>query len=241
MGSSALVVDGNGSARRSMCHAIRLGCGHVDRIVEAGTVRQARQAIETLGVGSRRSADGAVAADAAIFLLLIDPDLPDGDGRELLSAVSTNDLNGVVASHRCDDASLEDALKRGATGYLLKEDPAEVWADALGGLSHGRPALSPAVARRLMTTFAQRERRHPGPQARASEVLAIAEGEIRRLSPRESEVLIYLSKGMTIREISTLLGIRWFTVNDHIKSIYRKLDVSSRAEAAVLATRLGLV
>jgi DNA-binding CsgD family transcriptional regulator len=46
---------------------------------------------------------------------------------------------------------------------------------------------------------------------------------------------------LTIREIATLLGIRWFTVNDHIKSIYRKLDVSSRAEAAVLATRLGLV
>jgi DNA-binding NarL/FixJ family response regulator len=61
------------------------------------------------------------------------------------------------------------------------------------------------------------------------------------LTPRENEVLTYLSKGFTIREISDLLGIRWFTVNDHIKSIYRKLDVSSRAEAAVLAAKQGLV
>jgi DNA-binding NarL/FixJ family response regulator len=53
-------------------------------------------------------------------------------------------------------------------------------------------------------------------------------------------VLTYLSKGFTI-EIANLMGIKWFTVNDHIKSIYKKLNVSSRAEAAVLATKQGLV
>ena len=62
-----------------------------------------------------------------------------------------------------------------------------------------------------------------------------------RLTPRESEVLTYLSKGFTIKEIASLMGIKWFTVNDHIKSIYKKLNVSSRAEAAVLATKQGLV
>ena len=62
-----------------------------------------------------------------------------------------------------------------------------------------------------------------------------------RLTPRESEVLTYLSKGFTIKEIASLMGIKWFTVNDHIKSIYKKLNVSSRAEAAVLAAKHGLV
>jgi DNA-binding NarL/FixJ family response regulator len=62
-----------------------------------------------------------------------------------------------------------------------------------------------------------------------------------RLTPRESEVLTYLSKGFTIKEIASLMGIKWFTVNDHIKSIYKKLNVSSRAEAAVLASKQGLV
>lgn len=54
-------------------------------------------------------------------------------------------------------------------------------------------------------------------------------------------MLTYLSKGFTIKEIANLMGIKWFTVNDHIKSIYKKLNVSSRAEAAVLASKHGLV
>ena len=62
-----------------------------------------------------------------------------------------------------------------------------------------------------------------------------------RLTPRESEVLTYLSKGFTIKEIANLMGIKWFTVNDHIQSIYKKVNVSSRAEAAVLASKQGLV
>jgi DNA-binding NarL/FixJ family response regulator len=62
-----------------------------------------------------------------------------------------------------------------------------------------------------------------------------------KLTPRETEVLTYLSKGFTIKEIAGLMGIKWFTVNDHIKAVYRKLNVSSRAEAAVLATKHGLV
>ena len=59
-----------------------------------------------------------------------------------------------------------------------------------------------------------------------------------RAKPRCSP---YLSKGFTIKEIASLMGIKWFTVNDHIKSIYKKLNVSSRAEAAVLASKQGLV
>jgi len=69
----------------------------------------------------------------------------------------------------------------------------------------------------------------------------VFEPDHERLTPRENEVLTYLSKGFTIKEIANLMGIKWFTVNDHIKSIYKKLNVSSRAEAAVLATKQGLV
>jgi DNA-binding NarL/FixJ family response regulator len=68
-----------------------------------------------------------------------------------------------------------------------------------------------------------------------------SEPDHERLTPRETEVLTYLSKGFTIKEIAGLIGIKWFTVNDHIKAIYRKLNVSSRAEAAVLASKQGLV
>jgi two-component system nitrate/nitrite response regulator NarL len=78
-------------------------------------------------------------------------------------------------------------------------------------------------------------------QSRAPHVERGAAFDHERLTPRESEVLTYLSKGFTIKEIANLMGIKWFTVNDHIKSIYKKLNVSSRAEAAVLASKQGLV
>lgn len=61
------------------------------------------------------------------------------------------------------------------------------------------------------------------------------------LLPRETEVLAYLSKGFTIKEIASLMGIPWFTVNDHIKSINKKQNINSRADAAVLASKMGLL
>ena len=124
--------------------------------------------------------------------------------------------------------------------------------EELQKIVRGQPPLSPAIARRLLTHF-----RHGGrADGRApdsgfstspdmlttSAPVAIGKApDHERLTPRESEVLTYLSKGFTIKEIASLMGIKWFTVNDHIKSIYKKLNVSSRAEAAVLATKQGLV
>lgn len=70
---------------------------------------------------------------------------------------------------------------------------------------------------------------------------AAAVAGIEPLTPREAEVLTHLAKGFTIKETARLLGIEWFTVNDHRKSIYRKLGVDSAPEAAVMAVRLGLV
>ena len=61
------------------------------------------------------------------------------------------------------------------------------------------------------------------------------------LTPREAEVLTYLSKGFTIEEVAGILGIKWFTVNDHIKAVHRKLGINSRGEAGAMAVRLGLV
>jgi DNA-binding NarL/FixJ family response regulator len=126
-----------------------------------------------------------------------------------------------------------------------------VLVEELQKIVRGQPPLSPAIARRLLTHFRQ------GPAGEApitdpgflhttgfstSRPVAIERPpETERLTPRESEVLTYLSKGFTIKEIASLMGIKWFTVNDHIKSIYKKLNVSSRAEAAVLASKQGLV
>jgi two-component system nitrate/nitrite response regulator NarL len=115
----------------------------------------------------------------------------------------------------------------------------------------GQPPLSPAIARRLLTHFrpgaggdthAPESGFMPASSLTTSKPVPIEkQPDHERLTPRESEVLTYLSKGFTIKEIASLMGIKWFTVNDHIKSIYKKLNVSSRAEAAVLASKQGLV
>ena len=128
--------------------------------------------------------------------------------------------------------------------------------EELQRIVRGQPPLSPAIARRLLSHFrpstgdsgtmplnsgfGSLSSSH-APFSHSRSVALDPPPEWERLTPRESEVLTYLSKGFTIKEIANLMGIKWFTVNDHIKSIYKKLNVSSRAEAAVLASKQGLV
>jgi DNA-binding CsgD family transcriptional regulator len=96
-------------------------------------------------------------------------------------------------------------------------------------MSQGEPPLSPAIARRVMAHFAsrssQRERRN---------VPSVV------LTDRENEVLLRVAKGYTLPEIAVQLNLSRHTISDYVKQIYRKLNVSSRAEAALEAQRLGL-
>ncbi len=182
---------------------------------------------------------------------MVDLELPDGNGMELLAELVHYPATKIVTTLYSDDDHLFPALQCGADGYLLKEDRFEVLVEELQKIVRGQPPLSPAIARRLLTHF-----RFGGPADHAGADASFATASAfqtsrpvpiekpldhERLTPRESEVLTYLSKGFTIKEIASLMGIKWFTVNDHIKSIYKKLNVSSRAEAAVLASKQGLV
>jgi DNA-binding NarL/FixJ family response regulator len=173
---------------------------------------------------------------------LIDLELPDGNGLELLRELESYPATKVVTTLYSDDDHLFPALQAGADGYLLKEDRFEMLVQELQRIVRGQPPLSPAIARRLLGHF--RDAARVGSPAVSLATTAAPEepwADCERLTPRETEVLTYLSKGFTIKEIAGLMGIKWFTVNDHIKAVYRKLNVSSRAEAAVLATKHGLV
>jgi two-component system nitrate/nitrite response regulator NarL len=169
---------------------------------------------------------------------------------ELLAELAQYPATKIVTTLYSDDDHLFPALQCGADGYLLKEDRFEVLVEELQKIVRGQPPLSPAIARRLLTHFRPATGRRPGARFRLQRAFAAAASAAgahreaarpRAPHPRESEVLTYLSKGFTIKEIASLMGIKWFTVNDHIKSIYKKLNVSSRAEAAVLASKQGLV
>jgi DNA-binding NarL/FixJ family response regulator len=243
MAVKVLILEDNPVARSFLCRVVRESFSDAILITEAGDLETARRHIDH--AGGPRGVQGV----EPFKLILVDLELPDGNGMELLAELAQYPATKIVTTLYSDDDHLFPALQRGADGYLLKEDRFEVLVEELQKIVRGQPPLSPAIARRLLTHF----RSGNGTEALAPDSgfasFSTASRPVplekpldhERLTPRESEVLTYLSKGFTIKEIASLMGIKWFTVNDHIKSIYKKLNVSSRAEAAVLASKQGLV
>ena len=134
----------------------------------------------------------------------------------------------VVVSIYDDDAHLFDAIAAGAQGYLLKDEGAEVLVGRLREIARGEPPLSPSIARRILCHF---HRPHDAATAPRRELL----------TPRETEVLALLGRGFRIGDAADSLGLTRHTVAGYVKIIYSKLNISSRAEAALEAKRLGLV
>jgi two-component system nitrate/nitrite response regulator NarL len=243
MAVKVLILEDNPVARSFLCRVVRESFSDAIVITEAGDLETARRHISLTG-GSQ----GLHGVDP-FKLIMVDLELPDGNGMELLSELAHYPATKIVTTLYSDDDHLFPALQCGADGYLLKEDRFEVLVEELQKIVRGQPPLSPAIARRLLTHFrpgggdtaAPDSGFMPPPFTTSKPVPIERKPDHERLTPRESEVLTYLSKGFTIKEIAGLMGIKWFTVNDHIKSIYKKLNVSSRAEAAVLASKQGLV
>lgn len=240
MSSAVLLVDSHAGARHYLSRILREAFRDCIDLLEADSAEQARKHV--------READRA---RKPLKLILIELDLPDGASFELLREWQGLDAAKVVATLHLEDESLFAALHAGADGYLLKDDRPETLIGELRKLARQQAPLSPRVVRRLLACF--RHGAAPSDaQASSAAWPVVPETETpaaslesidvrHRLSQREIEILTYVSKGCTIKEIAGLAGIGWFTVNDHIKAIYRKLKVSSRAEAAVVASKRGWV
>ena len=168
-------------------------------------------------------------------LALIDLGLPDGSGTDVVGALRRYQPTAlpVVVTIYDDDDHLFPALQAGAFGYLLKEQPEETLVAQLLRMTQGEPPLSPPIARRVLAHFA-------GAGHRRGMLVRQIETEV-SLTDRETEVLQRVAKGYTLPEIAQQFGLSRHTIADYIKQIYRKLNVSSRAEAALEAARRGLV
>lgn len=165
-------------------------------------------------------------------LALIDLGLPDGSGVDVVASLrdAQPEAQSVVVTIHDDDDHLFPALQAGAFGYLLKDQAAAVLVEQFRRMSQGEPPLSPAIARRVMAHFASRSSQRERPKNMPQVVL----------TDRENEVLLRVAKGYTLPEIAGQLNLSRHTISDYVKQIYRKLNVSSRAEAALEAQRLGL-
>lgn len=177
--------------------------------------------------------DPAALAALQPSLVLMDIELPARSGidvtRQLRDAFPT--LPIVMLTAHADPELLFSAMQAGAAGYLLKHTPAPELVATLRRIADGEHALTPELAARFLREFQTRER----PGARTNPP------SLPPLSARETEVLKLLATGDTNRQIAKRLFVSEETIKSHVASIFRKLEVSDRTRAALLAVRAGLV
>lgn len=142
----------------------------------------------------------------------------DGDGPRIL-ILTTFDLDDYVY----------DALQAGASGFLLKDVPAETLFEAVRVIAGGEALLAPAITRRLIAEFARMRPRQVRPEALSD------------LTPREREILGLVAEGLSNREIAERLVLSDETVKTHVSHVLRKLGLRDRAQAVVIAYESGLV
>ena len=171
----------------------------------------------------------------SLALALLDLNLPDGSGLEIIPLIrQQNPETRIIVMTIFDDQEhIFKAIRAGAMGYLLKDQSEKILINKLRGVMEGDPPLSPAIARKILeqvrSGHEQPEKSHVDPALHIN------------LNHREEEILILISKGMNRTEIAEILSLSPHTVARYIKDVYQKLDVSSRAEAAIMACRIGLI
>jgi DNA-binding NarL/FixJ family response regulator len=188
----------------------------IDVIGEAGTGREAID--QTL----RLNPD----------IVLMDLDMPELDGlaaTRLISAQQTG-VKVVMLTASEEDAHLFEAIKSGAQGYVFKNLPAAELFALLEGVDRGEPALTPALARKLLGEFARPAQTVPPPPDASAGLAALTE--------RERDVLDVLVQGITSnRELAERLVITENTVKYHLRNILDKLHVQNRAQVIAFAAR----
>jgi len=164
------------------------------------------------------------AAGAAI--VLVDINLPGQTGIECVRRLKPTmpDTQFVMLTVYEDAAHIFDALKAGASGYLLKRTPCEELIESLRQVKDGGSPMTSYIARKVVQSFYQT----------TSEIAPTTEG----LSPREREVLELLARGYFYKEITEALTITMSTVNTHVRRIYEKLHVHSRGQAVAKLSEL---
>ena len=178
------------------------------------------------------AADGGEAVEAVSLhrpdVVVMDVRMPRLDGIEATREVSGIARVLIVTTFDLDEYVFE-AIRAGASGFLLKDAPADELIRAIRVVAEGQALLAPTVTRRLVEEFASRPRPAERPAA------------FSELTPRELEVLGLLARGLSNVEIAAELVVGDATVKTHVARILQKLDLRDRVQAVVLAYEAGLV
>lgn len=216
--------------------SIRVLLADDEQLVRAGLrlILESEPDIEVVGEAS----NGAEAVDLATRLdpdvVLMDIQMPEMDGLEATRRIVAlgRDVTSrvlVLTTFEVDEYVYE-ALRAGASGFLLKRTPAAELIAGVRVVAAGEALLAPSVTRRLIDQFAHR------PAARSP-----ATGAVSELTEREREVLTLLARGLSNAEIADQLVVSEGTVKTHVKHIFGKLGLRDRAQAVIFAYDAGLV
>jgi DNA-binding NarL/FixJ family response regulator len=205
-------------------------------LIRAGfrMILDAEEDMEVVG----ECADGTQAVDSARRLapdvVLMDIRMPEMDGIEATQRIAGADGEGgprVLMLTTFDlDEYVYDALRAGASGFLLKDVPAEELVSGIRVVAQGDALLAPSVTKRLIQEFSR------GPIAQHS-----PPAELEELTPRELEVFRLMARGMSNAEIAAELVVSETTVKTHVARVLMKLGVRDRVQAVVLAYESGVV
>lgn len=199
---------------------IRLACEHSQDLAIVGEVDDGEQALEV----AREVSPDVIVLDLTLPGVLQGLDV----ARRLRADGSTAKI--LVLTGRNDDRSVFDSIRAGADGFLEKTAGVRFIADALSRVAAGERVFTPDQERSAVQELGRMAR-----QARASS------GAQASITPRELEILEFVSLGLTVKQVATRLGLSPRTVEAHIAKIYRKLGVRNRVQALSRAASLGLI
>ena len=210
-----LIVDDHALVRRGLYYVVKEGFPDAD-VMEAESSAAALESMRT---------------SAKVDLALVDVRMPDLDGLELLKALKVDwpDMPVIMLSTYENAPYVKRALADGAAGYLLKDATPEDLSQAINvAMSGSGNVLSPRVIQNL---FEDQESSGGSSNGRRSEY---------SLTQREHDILALLAEGRSNREIAGRLYLSEKTVKAHLAAIFRKLGVTNRTQAAMMAVQMGV-
>lgn len=220
-------LGGQPPVRKDAATTIKVAIVEDNDSVRAGLAAMIRMSSDLVLAGLFPDAEAAF-RDIEAFspdVILMDIHLPGATGIECVKEVKKLLPQTQIIMVTIEENSLRvfDSLEAGASGYLVKNTPPERILEAIREVHRGGSPMSSHIARALVQRF------HQNPATHTDE----------NLTHREEEILRYVSQGYRAKEIGELLGISPYTVQTHIRNIYEKLHVRSRAQAIAKLTRYG--